>query len=164
MAFLYCTVCRRVAEQDAVMCAFCNTGFTSQLGCGSCGKAVPRGMSHCAYCVPQPPQKTELVPQRPSQELAMPFLPPLEISVPAPIPTSYVSRKFGVEARVTMNGNDAEIMSNMGNTAALLLALANQMNNFQGLAQSTRNLIKSCRNLATDIQEEIEVRRGPQGS
>jgi hypothetical protein len=85
--------------------------------------------------------------------------------LPAPykVPNSHIQRKFGVESEVIFEGEDATILSTMSQAATLLHALAAKMNGFQGMMPSTRDVIRSCRNLATLLQEEIEVRRGPQG-
>lgn len=85
------------------------------------------------------------------------------IPMPVHVPQSYRQSKFGVESEVTYNGTDAEILTLMGQAVTALHLLAAKMNTFQGLMQSTRDVIKGCRNLATDLQEEIELRRGPQG-
>lgn len=85
------------------------------------------------------------------------------IPVPAHVPSTYIHGRFGVTAVVTMNGQDAEIMTMMSQAATLLHALAAKMNTFQGVMRSTREVIRGCRDLATSLQEEIEVRRGPQG-
>jgi len=79
------------------------------------------------------------------------------------VPETYHQSRFGVSAEVTMAGQDAEILTEMGQVADLLHALAGRMNNLAGFMSSTRSCIKSCRSLATELMEEIEVRRGPQG-
>jgi hypothetical protein len=68
-----------------------------------------------------------------------------------------------VEAEVIFEGEDAVILSAMSQATTVLHALAAKMNAFQGVMPSTREVIRACRNLATLLQEEIEVRRGPQG-
>lgn len=156
---LYCQTCRNVIPLGGVMCP--HHGFTVQLACQICGAVIERGLGACATC------------DAPKQELApLPYLhlPPgtsaalqvPRIELPSAVPARYVSRKFGVEAEVVLNGQDAEILTKMGQVAALLQVLAQNMNNFQGVMDSTRRVIKACRNLAADIQEEVEVRRGPQ--
>lgn len=50
-----------------------------------------------------------------------------------------------------------EIMSEMGQLIVVLHRLAEQINHFQGHAESTRAIIRSCRLLATDLQGEIEA-------
>ena len=75
----------------------------------------------------------------------------------------YTVHKFGVEAEISVSPQDIEIMTLIGQTVVILHTLAEKMNHFQGLMESTRHVIKGCRNLASDLQEEIELRRGPQG-
>lgn len=79
------------------------------------------------------------------------------------MPDSYQAGKFGADAMVTFSGKDAEIMNKMAQVSAILQALAMEMNGFAGVMPSTRQLIKECRNLSTGLQEEIEIRKGPQG-
>jgi hypothetical protein len=69
--------------------------------------------------------------------------------------------RFGVTAVVEMNGKDAEIMTKMNQVAMMLHALAAEMNTFQGISDNTRGVIRGCRDLATRLQEEVEIRRGP---
>lgn len=80
-----------------------------------------------------------------------------------PVPDGYSLRRFGVEAEVQLSGNDADILTKMRQSAALLYVLADEMNKFQGHLDSTRKLMKACRNLAADIQEEVDLRLGPRG-
>jgi len=127
---------------------------------------VRQGMSVCsceptiADLVPAPP--------KPWEDQHVPPLPilPTELTsfeLPPSVPEVYRAGKFGVRAVVQMSGRDAEILTRMGNAAVLLLALANEMNQLQGFMASTRAVIKAARTLASDLQEEIEVRIGPQG-
>lgn len=160
---LYCQTCRNGIPAGGVMCP--HHGFTMPLACQGCSQTIERGQSACPSC---DAPKSDLVPlpliplpshypQGSSVALRIPG-----IGLPAVVPSSYVSRKFGVEAEVTLNGQDAEILTKMGQVAALLQVLAQNMNNFQGIMDSTRKVIKACRNLSADIQEEVEIRRGPQ--
>jgi prefoldin subunit 5 len=55
-------------------------------------------------------------------------------------------------------------LNQMGQVVAVLYALGEQMSRFQGHMASTRSAIKSCRTLAADLQEEIDVRRGNPGN
>jgi hypothetical protein len=92
--------------------------------------------------------------------LAIPGLPN---SLMLPVQESYSHGRFGVSAEVQLNGRDADILTKMKQTGALLHVLAQEMNNLCGHMPSTRAVIKACRNLAADLQEEVEVRLGPQG-
>jgi hypothetical protein len=173
-----------VVEAGHNQCRNCGNGFVSSLVCGSCIQEVPRGSSSCPKCekhtggvgivprgasppsvdisiavsggghVPAPPRGGHLA-------LGIPVLP---MGLPAPVPESYVQRSFGVSSEVQMGGRDAEILTRMQQAAALLQVLAAEMNGLQGHMPSTREVIKSCRRLALDINEEVEVRLGPQGT
>jgi hypothetical protein len=93
---------------------------------------------------------------------AIPHL-PRGMALPTRVPESYLQRSHGATSEVVMNGEDASILTEMGNLSALLHVMAGRMNELQGHMPSTRQLIRKCRDLSTDIQEEIEVRLGPQG-
>lgn len=173
---LYCKACQRVVDKGDNQCRNCANGFVSPLVCGGCGVEVARGSSTCPKCdkhsggvgiVPRavPAPTFDLVPPPPrgggGNHLGIPVLP---MGMPAPIAESYVQRSFGVESEVTMGGRDAEILSRMQQVAALLQVLAADMNGLQGHMPSTREVIKGCRKLALEMQEEVEVRLGPQGT
>lgn len=178
---LYCKTCKVVADLGCNTCNNCKNGFVSVLVCGSCGSDIPRGAAACIQVQCQP--VVGIVPQalprgggggggnvdvtimpyqdvRNSRAMAIPGLP---LGLPAPIRESYEQRRFGVDAAVQMNGRDAAILTKMQQAGALLHVLAQEMNNLQGFMPSTREVIKGCRKLAADLQEEVEVRIGPQG-
>ena len=179
---LYCKACNYVADAGRNSCANCGNGYVSQLICGACGKDVQRGASSCERCqshgvsaglVPRYPPTAPpgvsitIIPFGGEQSvppvmgaLAIPGLP---TDLMRPVHDSYSHGRFGVSADVQLNGRDADILTKMKQTAALLHVLAQEMNNLQGHMTSTRAVIKSCRNLAAEIQEEVEVRLGPQG-
>jgi hypothetical protein len=67
-----------------------------------------------------------------------------------------------VSAEVFTDTRDTQILNEMAQLVVVLHTVAEHMSSeFSGHMESTRKLIKGCRNLAADIQEEIEVRRGP---
>jgi hypothetical protein len=161
---LYCKRCMLVIETSRSACPTCEGAV---LICGTCNQAVPAGSSFCSNCEPvlslplpgaAPAPPTGLVRANPLHGI-----PALASGLPGPVSSGYRQNRFGVEAQVQLNGRDAEILTKMRQTAALLHVLAQEINNLQGHMQSTRALIKSCRNLANDLQEEVEVRLGPQG-
>lgn len=180
---LYCKSCRQVVEAGDNQCRNCGNGFVSALICGTCGNEVSRGSAACPRCQKHaggvgivvrgmsPNQEVDItipdprgVPPRgghPGNALGIPILP---TELLAPVQESYVQRSFGVESEVFMGGRDAEILTRMKQVAALLTVLAADMNQLQGHMPSTRDVIKGCRKLALDIQEEVEVRLGPQGT
>lgn len=90
-------------------------------------------------------------------------LPGLPMRVTQPPPERYMVRKHGVEAEVAVPPGDIEIMQSMSNLAIVLHVVAEKMNHFVGHMEITRENIKWCRSLATNLQEEIELRKGPLG-
>lgn len=156
---LYCKTCRRVIETCRSACSAC--AGAGVLACMGCNQEVSIGASFCSNCEPSTPslpEPTSLVFTNPRHGV-----PAFAPGLPAPVKGFYNQNRFGVEAVVQLNGRDADILTKMKQAAALLHVLAQEINNFQGHMQSTRALIKSCRNLANDLQEEVEVRLGPQG-
>lgn len=180
---LYCKSCRQVVEEGDNQCRNCGNGFVSALVCGTCGSEVSRGSATCPKCQkhasnvgivprgghPSSVDITIVVPGgappgrggHPGNALGIPVLP---MGLPVPIQESYRQNSFGVESEVIMGGRDAEILTKMQQVAALLQVLAAEMNQLQGHMPSTRDVIKGCRKLALDINEEVEVRLGPQGT
>lgn len=79
------------------------------------------------------------------------------------VPDTYEAGRFGVTATVTMLGKDAEILNELGQLVVLLHTEAQRLTQFQGRNEHTQGLARSMRNLATEIQEEIEMRTGPPG-
>jgi len=79
------------------------------------------------------------------------------------VPDTYEAGRFGVTATVTMLGKDAEILTELGQLVVLLHTEAQRLTQFQGRNEHTQGLARSMRNLATEIQEEIEMRTGPPG-
>jgi hypothetical protein len=72
-----------------------------------------------------------------------------------------IRRNFGVVSEVILNPIDVDIMTEMGDMIVRLHQLAQRMNGFAGFNPTTRGCIRLCRQLATELQEEIELRRGP---
>jgi hypothetical protein len=99
-----------------------------------------------------------------SPSYAPPVLPGLPSHVGLTrIAETYSAGQFGVTATVQTPALDVEIMNEMGQVVVILHTLASKMNKFQGIMESTRSVIRQCRTLATELQDEIESRRGPQG-
>lgn len=92
--------------------------------------------------------------------LALPRLPPGISLERAHVAESRTGGRFGAIAEIQMGGNDAEILTKMNQVVALLHALAADMTSFVALSDGTRKIIKGCRNLAADLQEEVEIRVG----
>ena len=176
---LYCTTCRTMAENGSALCRNCGNGFTSRLACAQCNKVVPSGQAFCANCarggqdsfqrestrehfpgvgvmVPAPRHEHE-----PSVGLTLPRLPPGISLDRVHVPETRTAGRLGAIADVQMSGRDAEILTKMNQIVVLLHALAAEMNDFIALSLETRRVIKGCRNLASDLQEEVETRVGP---
>lgn len=155
---LYCTNCRSVVGAGEAVCGNCRNGFVSRLACGNCNKVVPSGNSFCPDCDRQVARRHHEIPL---EALELPPLPPGISLERAHVPDTHVAGRFGARAVVSMNGDDADILTKMNQMVVLLHALAGEMTKFQGVADSTRRIIRGCRTLAADLQEEVEVRRGP---
>jgi hypothetical protein len=175
---LYCSICTSGVPEGFNQCLACKAGFAPQLACVACRRLVPRGDATCKVCergdrevqirsleitVPAMPPPTALSIVAPLA--APPALPglPAHVSLAAPISETYRAGRFGVDAKVQVPAKDVEIMNEMAQVVVILHTLAGKMNHFQGLMESTRNCIRQCRHLATELQDEIETRRGPQG-
>ena len=187
---LYCTTCRTLADEGDTQCRNCKNGFVSELACSVCRHVVQRGDSTCRACARGetrtdrrftdqgfdvvPPRNVDLVPHSGvtiniNNPSAPPPPPPLPLALsrhlPAPlhVPDSYhvdKQRGLGITAEVFNDLGDVDIMNKMGSLVVLLHAMADEMAKFRGHMESTRRCMRSCRVLAADLQEEIEVRRG----
>ena len=169
---LYCVACNYIVVDDSgtLLSSKCYCKEIVSLGCNTCGGRTAANATYCPACagrktVPNIPTIVDLspVPAPNLPSLNLPALPPGLDLRSVVVPPSYDAGKFGASAVVTMNGRDAEILTKMGQCAMVLHAMAKEMNELQGIGDSTRRLIKGCRNLATDLLEEVEVRKGPQG-
>jgi hypothetical protein len=79
------------------------------------------------------------------------------------VPEKYKAGRYGVTATVTMPAKDVEILNELAQLVVLLHTEAQKLTQFQGRNEHTQLLARSMRNLATEIQEEIEMRTGPPG-
>lgn len=176
---LYCVTCRTTVKDGSALCGVCQNGFVSSLACGTCQKVAPKGLAYCPHCSRAssndghgygmvPPQREEWDPRqqhgRPNEpvSLVLPRLPPGVSLDRIRVRDAYEAGSFGAQSEVQMNGRDSEILTKMNQVAVLLLALGQEMNDLCALSESTRKVVKGCRNLAADIQEEVEVRVGRQ--
>lgn len=169
---LYCGNCRRPIGTDEAGCWYCRSrGLPDAILCDVCGGAVPAGQINCFRCVSgslaiRGRSGIALVggSDASGAAAAPPPLPGLPAVIRATsVPEVYQAGRYGVSAQVSIPSGDVEIMNLMGQVVVILHTLAEKMNHFQGHMDSTRQCIKGCRNLATDLQDEIEKRRGPQG-
>lgn len=96
------------------------------------------------------------------REPTAPNLPALRGIVPGAlrIPEEYEGGRLGVSATVSIPPVHAEIMNELGQLTSLLHAMAGKLVILPG--DGARRLARTMRSLATDIQEEIEIRVGPQ--
>jgi hypothetical protein len=156
--------CRTPANTGEAVCGNCRNGFVSKMGCASCSKIVPSGYSYCPDCARNVNVESSAIARpeiRPGALPALSLPPGLSLEHAYVPEVKYNAGKFGVTAVVAMSGHDADIMTKMNQVAMMLHALAAEMNTFQGIGESTRGVIRGCRDLATRLQEEVEVRRGP---
>jgi hypothetical protein len=123
------------------------------------------GKFECSFCAPKAIARSnvasipaELVPDLPPIGGAVVLSPRVERVV-----GRYEAGRHGVKAEVRIPPGDVAFMNDLGAMVAVLHTMAARLNGFVGHTQHTRELIRSMRVLATDIQEEIETRRGPQG-
>ena len=75
----------------------------------------------------------------------------------------YRAGRFGVAAEVRIPAGDVSIMNELGKLVELLHAMAARATQFGIPSDHTRKLVRDMRILATDVQEEIELRLGPRG-
>jgi hypothetical protein len=159
---LYCPGCRIVASTDSNICAQCGAQF---LCCSQCGANAPKGAFDCPTCTSKELSRSnvasipaELVPDLPPIGGHMVVSPRV-----ATVVERYDAGRHGVNAEVRIPAGDVAIMNDLGAMVAVLHTMAARLNGFVGHTEHTRQLIRSMRILATDIQDEIETRRGPQG-
>lgn len=164
---LVCTSCSREVPAGFGHCPACNQGFLIQLSCGDCGTLVPRGTNYCSPCVrsnglfkrDEPYEATMLVPS--------PLAPSLALTKPVPgapgaivVPDEYQAGKLGVSATVQIPPEHVNALNELGQMIALLHGMASKLVVLPG--EGVRRIARGMRSLATDIQEEIEQRVGPQ--
>lgn len=153
MAF-HCANCKYAASPADDFCRHC---MSHGLVCGACNRAKTTGLSSCpcetaiALSSPAP---------APTSHALLPFS-LTRIQLPPPVKPVYTSGELGATAQIQLGGRDAEILTKMGQSAALLLALANEMNGLKGHMETTRSLITKARILAAELQGEVEIRLGP---
>jgi len=158
---LYCPTCVAYVSPGTSECHKCGT---STLCCSECRTYRPVGSTRCdcssgASTLPvstivraEVVGSMELVPA----QAGVGFVPDV-----VPVPERYDAGRYGIEAVVTIPAVDVAIMNELGKLVQLLHAMATRLNQFTGMTDRTRKLIRDMRVLATDVQEEIESRRGP---
>ena len=88
---------------------------------------------------------------------------PAAVAGASRVPEVYRAGRYGVDAEVNVPPGDAAIMTEMLQLVQLLHAMAARANQFRGANDHTRKVIRDMRTLANDLQEEVELRRGPVG-
>lgn len=165
---LYCGGCYRSARETGglaegdLSCGRC--GRSDLLRCTACECPVPIGMPVCTRCA-----GSVMVSKQAVASAGLSELPPLSAAgllapgIPAVpvVAERYSAGRFGITAEVTIPARDVELMNELGSLVSLLHVLASRLNYFTGHTDHTRKLIRDMRVLATDAQEEIELRRGP---
>lgn len=150
---LHCTVCRNPVPDGVNLCRTCNNGFVSQLACSSCGNTVVRGAAACGYCSTAPYRNERsqgLVPARQPHHLG-------ELTFGG---TRFDAGQYGAISDVSVPDGVADMFHEIGHVVQSLLTLANRLSRVAG-TEGTRACIRSCRDLASRLQEELETRRGP---
>jgi len=132
------------------------------LACSQCGVTTSPGSFGCSAC------QQAIARSNTAQVGLVPDLPVIggAVVVSPRVPTvveRYEAGKYGVKAEVSVPAGDVVILNDLGALVAVLHTMAARLNGFVGHTEHTRQLIRGMRILATDIQDEIETRRGPQG-
>jgi hypothetical protein len=161
---LYCGRCfpspRHTGGIPAGQAACQRCGSSDYLRCTTCDQLVD-GDVDCPRCAPE----THLARGREPEVvgLSLPELPGTSLAVPVvrPVVERYDAGRFGIKAEVTIPAGDVNRMNELGQLVSLLHVVAGHLAQFTGLTDHTRKLIRDMRVLATDAQEEIEMRRGP---
>ena len=171
---VYCLPCLTILPEEMSACPKCGGMSFSCLGCHAplrvgkksceqCGRTEimrPDPVDHLQYGIR--PDGISQDDQRSSgARVALATVPTAARATL--VPEVYQAGKFGVSAEARMVPGDVVVLNELGKLVELLHAMASRTTHFAGLTEHTRKMIRDMRILATDIQEEIEMRRGPQG-
>lgn len=165
MKGIYCRPCRQMLRAGEAHCPTC--GGSGDHACVECHRDVAVGSSCCEACAgesgrPRPaPALLEVVPDLDRAAEAALTIPAAVLGA-KPVLERYEAGRHGVKATVVMAGEDAAILNELLQFVAMLHAMAARSNQFRGHTDNTRKMIRQMRDLATLIQEEVELRRGPQ--
>lgn len=128
--------------------------------CSACGAPMGEREPRCPTCGQN---GASLVAR--SRDPGLPVLPTLPLVQVVPVVpvvrARYEGGSHGVRAEVTVPEGDVEIMNQLGSLVSLLHVLAARVAKFGIMTDHTRKLVRDMRILATDAQEEVEMRRGP---
>jgi hypothetical protein len=151
MANLYCISCRVTLTPGQVVCSQCGG---VDLACVQCHQR-PAGFSICPVC------DVAVAGSRQSDvQIALSEI-PAAVGLASRVSETYQAGRFGVCATVSIPPRDAAIMNELLQLAQLLHGMAGRLNQFQGMTDHTRQVIRDMRTLANLAQEEVEMRRGP---
>jgi len=164
MSTLYCIPCRQALIEGTLACPTCGGGT---LACLVCHAPLVAGDVRCRLCerrelVRVAPERVEPEDARRSSDAVVALAQiPLAVTRVSKIVETYQGGSHGVKAEVKLPARDVEIMNELLQLAQLLHGLAARVNQFTGHTDHTRKLIRDMRSLASDAQEEVELRRGP---
>jgi hypothetical protein len=149
-ATIYCIPCRVLVLEGDNRCPRCRDW---KLACLSCHQPIERDRTFCARCA------TAIVVQPDDVRSAIATIPAAVAQV-ARVPEIYQAGQFGVTAEVIRPARDVAIMNELLQLVQLLHGMAGRLNQFVGMTDHTRALIKAMRTLANEAQEEVELRGG----
>jgi RNA polymerase subunit RPABC4/transcription elongation factor Spt4 len=150
-ATLYCIPCRQLIPEGSTMCPLC---YGSKLACLQCHQTVPDGRAICPGCT------ISGIAVRPAGVREALATIPSAVAQVARVPEIYQAGQFGVTAEVIRPARDVAIMNELLQLVQLLHGMAGRLNQFVGMTDHTRALIKAMRTLANEAQEEVELRGG----
>ena len=150
----YCSTCRKIVADGNQSCGSCGN---IRLICTVCKSQVDPRSTLCLVCAQSALVQFE---QNAAQRavVAVPFAARAGV-----VMERYQAGRLGVDAEVQIPPGDVAIMNELGKLVELLHAMAARVNQFVGMTDHTRKIARDMRHLATDVQEEVELRRGPLG-
>jgi RNA polymerase subunit RPABC4/transcription elongation factor Spt4 len=156
--YIYCIPCRQTLFPGQSSCQHCGG---TKLACLDCHRDLPAGRSTCPHCSTDlvTVDFDTLVSRDPAHEALATI--PAAVAHASLVPEVYQGGRHGVSAEVQIPPRDAAIMNELLQLVQLLHGMAGRLNQFAGLTEHTRKLIRDMRVLACDAQEEVEMRRGP---
>jgi len=162
---IYCYPCSQFGLWHELVGGSCPSCASVDGVCSGCGQLIPKGITECPRCASVGPSAAVVVRETSSrgEVVRLPDLPPLPVLVPTapPVVERYQAGRLGVEAEVTIPAGDVDIMNDLLTLVGVLHKVAAKATRFVGHTDHTRKMIRDMRVLATDIQEEVETRRGP---
>ena len=180
---LHCMVCGHGVEDGLNICVFCHNGYTSQLACSVCRQPVNRGSASCWPCsrrsMPAPQAALTVLPPPPSSPqpsglARLPDLPPLpglaaRMASAQTLPERYTVSAGGIVADIRVNAVNSVVMQHEAQLAAILESVADEAGGWLALHAAetlpacfelVRSVVRSCRVLAVNLREEIELIQG----